>query len=111
MQLTTPRELGDANGHGTNPEQLFAAGYASCFLAALKQVAVRGGTSLPPDTTVEVSVGVGPIPRGFALEVELRIILPEVARAEADALVETAHTVCSYSNATRSSLAIRIVVA
>ena len=111
LKLTTSHELRGANGRGTNPEQLFAAGYASCFLAALKLVAVRDGTSLPPDTTVEVSVGVGLIPRGFGLEVELRISLPGVVRAEADSLVEKAHTVCAYSNATRGNVAMRIVVA
>ena len=111
LKLTTPRELGGTNGRGTNPEQLFAAGYAACFLRALKFVAAREGTTLPPDTVVEVSVGVGSIPRGFGMEVELRISLPGLARAEADLLVEEAHIVCAYSNATRGNIPIRLVLA
>lgn len=111
LKLTTPRELGGSNGRGTNPEQLFAAGYAACFLRALKFIAAREGTTLPPDTAVEVSVGVGSIPRGFGMEVELRISLPGLARAEADSLVEEAHIVCPYSNATRGNIPIRLVLA
>ena len=111
LNLTRPRELGGANGRGTNPEQLFAAGYAACFLEAMKLVASRDGTSLPLDTAVEVSVGIGPIPRGFGMAVELRISLPGLARAEADWLVEKAHTVCPYSNATRGNIPIRLVLA
>jgi osmotically inducible protein OsmC len=111
LKLTTPRELGGANGRGTNPEQLFAAGYAACFLEAIKFVASHDGTTLPLDTAVEVTVGLGLIPRGFGMEVELRISLPGLARAEADSLVEEAHTVCSYSNATRDNIPIRFVLA
>jgi osmotically inducible protein OsmC len=109
LNLTTPRELGGA-WRGTNPEQLFAAGYAACFLEAMKFVASRDGTSLPLGTAVEVSVGMGPIRRGFGMEVELKISLPGLARAEVDLLVEKAHTVCSYSNATRDNIPIRLVV-
>jgi lipoyl-dependent peroxiredoxin len=111
LKLTTPRELGGANGRGTNPEQLFAAGYAACFLEAIKFVASHDGTTLPLDTRVEATVGLGLIPRGFGMEVELRISLPGLARAEADSLVEEAHTVCSYSNATRDNIPIRFVLA
>jgi lipoyl-dependent peroxiredoxin len=111
LKLTTPRELGGANGRGTNPEQLFAAGYAACFLQAMKFVVARDGTVLPLGTVVEASVGVGPIPRGFGMEVELRISLPGLARAEADSLVKEAHIVCPYSNATRGNLPIRLVLA
>ena len=111
LKLTTPRELGGANGRGTNPEQLLAAGYAACFLRAMKFVAARDGIALPLGTEVGVSVGIGPIPRGFGLEVELRISLPGVGRAEADSLVEKAHIVCPYSNATRRNIPIRLVLA
>ena len=111
LNLTRPRELGGANGRGTNPEQLFAAGYAACFLEAMKLVASRGGTSLPLGTAVEVIVGMGPIRHGFGMEVELKISLPGLARAEVDLLVEKAHTVCSYSNATRDNIPIRLVLA
>jgi Ohr subfamily peroxiredoxin len=111
LKLTTPRELGGANGRGTNPEQLFAAGYAAGFLQAMKFVVARDGTALPPGTVVEASVGMGPIPRGFGMEIELRVSLPGLARAEADSLVEEAHTVCPYSNATRGNIPIRLVLA
>ena len=111
LNLSTPRELGGANGRGTNPEQLFAAGYAACFLEAMKFVASRDGTSLPPGAAVEVSVGMGPIRRGFGMEVELKISLPGLVRTEVDLLVEKAHTVCSYSNATRDNIPIRLVLA
>jgi lipoyl-dependent peroxiredoxin len=111
LKLTTPHELGGANGRGTNPEQLFAAGYAASFLRVMKFVAAREETALPLDTAVEVSVGIGPIPRGFGMEVELRISLPGLARAEADWLVEKAHIVCPYSNATRGNIPIRLVLA
>jgi Ohr subfamily peroxiredoxin len=111
LKVTTPRELGGANGRGTNPEQLFAAGYAARFLEAMKFVASCDGTALPPDTAVEVTVGVGFIPRGFGMEVELRINLPGLDRAEADSLVEEARTVCPYSNATRGNIPLRLVLA
>jgi lipoyl-dependent peroxiredoxin len=110
LKLTTPRELGGANGRGTNPEQLFAAGYAACFLSAMKLTASRDGTTLPPSAAVEVSVSMGPKGGGFGMEVELRITLPGLVRAEADSLVEKAHTVCSYSNATRGNIPIRLVL-
>ena len=110
VTLTTPSERG-GHGSGTNPEQLFAAGYAACFLRSMKFVVERDGTALPPGTVVEASVGMGPIPRGFGMEVELKISLPGLARAEVDLLVEKAHTVCSYSNATRDNIPIRLVLA
>jgi osmotically inducible protein OsmC len=111
LQLTASPEMGGTYGRGTNPEQLFAAGYAACFLQAMKLVVARDGIALPPGTVVEASVGMGPIPRGFGMEVELRISLPGLARAEADSLVEEAHIVCPYSNATRGNIPIRLVLA
>jgi len=76
IALTTPKELGGAGGNGTNPEQLFAAGYSACFLGALKFVAARDKLSIPADTFIEGTVGIGAIPTGFGIEVELRISLP-----------------------------------
>jgi lipoyl-dependent peroxiredoxin len=111
LKLTTPRELGGIDGRATNPEQLFAAGYSASFLQAMKLVVARHGTTLPPDTVVEARVAMGPISRGFGMEVELRISLPGLARAEADSLVEETHTVCPYSNATRDNIPIRFVLA
>jgi lipoyl-dependent peroxiredoxin len=110
LKLTTPPEMGGTHGRGTNPEQLFAAGYAACFLQAMKFVVARDGIALPLGTVVEANVGM-PIPRGFGMEVELRISLPGLARAEAGSLVEEAHIVCPYSNATRGNIPIRLVLA
>jgi osmotically inducible protein OsmC len=112
LKVTRPRELGGTNGRGTNPEQLFAASYAACFLGMMRLVAGREGIALPTDTEVEASVGVGPTPRGFGIEVELsRICLPGLPRAEADSLVEKSHAVCPYSNATRGNVSVRLVLA
>jgi lipoyl-dependent peroxiredoxin len=109
--VTMPRELGGTNGRGTNPEQLFAASYAACFLGMIRLVAGREGIALPTNTEVEANVGVGPTPRGFGIEVELRIALPGLPRPEADALVQKAHAVCAYSNATRGKVSLRLVLA
>jgi osmotically inducible protein OsmC len=106
-----PRELGGTNGRGNNPEQLFAASYATCFLGMMRLVARRESIELPTETQVEASVGVGPIPHGFGIEVELRICLPGLPRSEADSLVEQAHAVCPYSNATRDNVHVRLVIA
>jgi Ohr subfamily peroxiredoxin len=104
VKLTTPRELGGAGGNGTNPEQLFAAGYSACFLGALKFVAARDKIALPADTSIEGSVGIGPLPTGFGIEVELKISLPGLPREQANALIQKAHVVCPYSNATRNNI-------
>ena len=111
VKLATPRELGGAGGPGTNPEQLFAAGYSACFLSALKLVASRQKVALPQDATVAATVGIGPIPQGFGLEVELKVSLPGVDKSEAEALVQQAHAVCPYSNATRNNIDVRLSVA
>jgi osmotically inducible protein OsmC len=111
LKVSLPRELGGTNGRGNNPEQLFAAGYAACFLGMMRLVARREGIELPTETQVEASVGVGPIPHGFGIEVELRICLPGLPRSEADSLVEKAHAVCPYSNATRNNVHVRLVIA
>src|SRR6266850_5011060 len=106
VQLTTPRALGGAGGRGTNPEQLFAAGYAASFLRAMQYVAARDTLAIPPESWVESTVGIGAIPQGFGLEVELRIALPGLSHREAEALVNKAHGVCPYSNATRDNIAV-----
>src|SRR5512145_134849 len=87
VQLSTPRELGGAGGPGTNPEQLFAAGYSACFLGALKFVAGREKVSLPAGTTVTGKVGIGQIPTGFGIEAELTISAPGIDRAALQSLV------------------------
>lgn len=108
VRLATPRELGGAGGEGTNPEQLFAAGYSACFLGAMKFVAARDKLRLPADTSVQGSVGIGAIPNGFGIEVDLAISLPGMDRAEAQALIERAHIVCLYSHATRGNIDVRL---
>jgi Ohr subfamily peroxiredoxin len=110
VKLSTPRELGGAGGDGTNPEQLFAAGYSACFIGALKAVAAREKISLPADTSIEGTVGIGPLPTGFGIEAELKISLPGMSRDEAQALVEKAHVVCPYSNATRGNIDVTLTL-
>jgi osmotically inducible protein OsmC len=110
VKLATPRELGGAGGVGTNPEQLFAAGYSACFLGALKFVAGREKIALPADTAIEGIVGIGAIPTGFGIEVELKISIPGLPREQAQALVQKAHVVCPYSNATRNNIDVKLTV-
>ncbi|WP_116140443.1 organic hydroperoxide resistance protein [Trinickia diaoshuihuensis] len=110
LRLTTPRELGGAGGDGANPEQLFAAGYSACFIGAMKFVAARDKIALPQDVSIEGSVGIGAIPNGFGIEVELKISLPGMDRANAQALVEKAHQVCPYSNATRNNIDVTLTL-
>ena len=111
VQLSTPRELGGAGGPGTNPEQLFAAGYSACFLGALKYVAGKQKVALPADTTVTGRVGIGQIPTGFGIEVELTIAAPGIDHTALQALVDQAHVVCPYSNATRGNIDVTLVIA
>lgn len=108
VQLSTPRELGGAGGPGTNPEQLFAAGYSACFLGALKFVAGQERVKLPEATSVSSTVGIGAIPTGFGIEVDLQISVPGLPREQAQALVDKAHIVCPYSNATRNNIDVRL---
>lgn len=108
IQLSTPRELGGAGGPGSNPEQLFAAGYSACFLGALKFVAAKEKVALPDNTSVTGTVGIGAIPTGFGIEVELRIAVPGLPLEKVQELVEKAHIVCPYSNATRNNIDVRL---
>lgn len=110
VQLSTPRELGGAGGAGTNPEQLFAAGYSACFLGAMKFVAAKEKIALPADVSIEGNVGIGAIPTGFGIEVELKIALPGLAREQAEDLVQKAHIVCPYSNATRGNIDVTLTI-
>lgn len=107
VTLSTPKALGGAGGDGTNPEQMFAAGYAACFLSAMKFIAMQQKLALPEDAAVTATVGIGPREDiGFGLEVGLKISLPGVETAVAEKLVETAHITCPYSHATKGSLTI-----
>ncbi len=111
VQLSTPRELGGAGGAGTNPEQLFAAGYSACFLGALKYVAGKQKVALPADTKVTGKVGIGQIPTGFGIEAELTIAAPGIDRELLQTLVDQAHVVCPYSNATRGNIDVTLLIA
>jgi osmotically inducible protein OsmC len=111
IQLSTPRELGGAGGPGTNPEQLFAAGYSACFLSALKFVAGKEKVALPAETNISARVGIGPIATGFGIQAELRISVPGLPKEKVRALVEKAHMVCPYSNATRGNIDVTLVIA
>ena len=113
VKLAVPKEMGGPGG-GNNPEQLFAAGYAACFLGAMKFVASQNkdGTQVPNDAAVQSFVGIGPRSEGgFGLDIELKITLPGVPHEKAEALVEKAHQVCPYSNATRNNVPVRLTVA
>lgn len=111
VKLATPKALGGAGGEATNPEQLFAAGYSACFIGALKFVAGQAKRALPADTSITAEVGIGQIPGGFGLDIDLRISLPGLEQADAQALVDAAHLVCPYSNATRGNVDVRLHVA
>ena len=108
--LSMPKELGGAGGAGTNPEQLFAAGYAACFHSALQAVA-RGEKLSVRDSTVTAEVGIGKQGEGFGLTVDLVVSLPGLEAEAAQKLVDTAHQVCPYSNATRGNIDVNLRVA
>ena len=110
-RLDIRHSLPGTPGTGTNPEQLFAAGYSACFLGAMKFVAARDKLAIPKDPSIEGVVGIGPVPTGFAIEVELRISLPGLPRDQAQTLVDRAHIVCPYSNATRGNIDVRLNIA
>ncbi|MGZ9809860.1 organic hydroperoxide resistance protein [Pseudoroseicyclus sp. H15] len=107
VNLVTPKEMGGAGGDGVNPEQLFATGYAACFLGALKAYARSKSVKVPEDATVTTTVGIGPREdKGFGLDVKIEVSLPGIEKDVAEDLVAGAHHVCPYSDATRGSLSI-----
>lgn len=109
VALATPKQLGGAGGAGTNPEQLFAAGYAACFLSAMKFVAGSLKTPLPADAAVTAQVDIGPNGSGgFGLGVRLQVSTPGMDPEAASAIVAKAHEVCPYSNATRGNIDVAI---
>ncbi len=111
VKLSTPRELGGSGGDGTNPEQLFAAGYSACFLGAMKFVAGQQKVAIPATTSITGRVGIGQIPTGFGIQAELTVSVPGVPRDTVQALVDKAHIVCPYSNATRGNIDVAITIA
>jgi len=111
VKLSTPKELGGAGGPGNNPEQLFAAGYAACFIGAMKAVAGAQKLKVPNDATVTATVGIGPRSEGgFGITADLDIGLPGLEHADAQRLVDAAHQICPYSNATRGNVDVRLTL-
>lgn len=111
VNLSTPKELGGAGGVGNNPEELFAAGYAACFIGALKFVGGQENIAVPADTSITSTVGIGPRSEGgFGLEVALEVSLPGLDGPVAQDLVAKAHQVCPYSNATRNNIDVKLSV-
>lgn len=113
VTLDTPKELGGEGGSGTNPEQLFAAGYSACFLGALKYVAAQQKVKLSADTTASATVGIGPRADGggFELEIALTVTIPGIAPDVAEALVAQADLVCPYSHLARHGASVRLDIA
>ena len=113
LNLSTPKELGGDGGAGTNPEQLFAAGYSACFIGAMKAVAARQKLALPAEVSITADVSIGPMtgkPGAFGIAVAMAISVPGMERAAAQALVTAAHEVCPYSNATRGNIEVALTL-
>lgn len=113
LVLNTPKELGGGGGDGTNPEQLFAMGYSACFLGALKFAAGKESVKIPDDARVSADVGIGPRDdgKGFGIAVKLTISAPGIDKAKLEDLVQKAHIVCPYSDATRGNIDVQLTVA
>jgi Ohr subfamily peroxiredoxin len=112
VNLVVPKEMGGPGGEGANPEKLFAAGYSACFLGAMKAVSGKVGVSVPQDATVTAEIGFGPRSEGgYGITANLTAHLPGVERADAERLMQAAHEVCPYSNATRNNLDVGLNVA
>ena len=111
LALSIPKGLGGPGGPGTNPEQLFAAGYAACFTGAVKLVARQARIALPDSMTVTAKVGIGPVDPGYALAVELRVSLPGIDPKVAQDLLAGAHQRCPYSHATRGNVDVKLTLA
>jgi Ohr subfamily peroxiredoxin len=112
VKLATPKELGGAGGAGSNPEQLFAAGYAACFLSAMKAVSPAQKVRVPNDATVTATIGIGPRSEGgFGITADLKISLPGLEHSAAQRLIDAAHQVCPYSNATRGNVEVGLTLA
>ena len=111
LKLSTPKALGGNDGPGTNPEQLFAAGYSACFIGALKFVAMGEKVSLPNDLEINAKVSIGPVAGGgFGINAKLLVKAPSLDSSVLSRLVEKAHQVCPYSNATRGNIEVDIQI-
>ncbi len=112
VKLSTPKELGGAGGDGTNPEQLFASGYSACFLGALKVAGQQLKLKIPAETTVTATVGIGPRSEGgFGITADLLVDIPGASKEDARKLVDAAHQICPYSNATRNNIDVGLNIA
>ena len=112
VALATPKELGGAGGDGSNPEQLFAAGYSACFIGALKVAGQQLKMKVPADVAVTAKVGIGPRSAGgFGITTDLTVSLPGLDRDDAQKLVDAAHQICPYSNATRGNVDVGLTLA
>ena len=113
VNLSVPAEMGGDGGAGTNPEQLFATGYAACYLGALRLVSGKAGTPVGPDTKIHSTVGFGKNTRGegFNLDIALKVTDHGLDQAVIDDLIQTAHQVCPYSNATRGNVDVALSAA
>lgn len=109
LKLALPKQMG-GKGDGTNPEELFAAGYAACFIGALKVVAAQTKQKLPENLRIESQVGLGKVGAGYGINAVLDVFLPEMDEAVAQQLVNQAHQVCPYSNATRGNIDVTLSV-
>ena len=109
LKLALPKQMG-GKGDGTNPEELFAAGYAACFIGALKVVAAQAKQKLPESLRIESQVGLGKVGAGYGINAVLDVFLPEMDEAVAQQLVNQAHQVCPYSNATRGNIDVTLSV-
>jgi Ohr subfamily peroxiredoxin len=113
LNLSTPKELGGDGGPGTNPEQLFAAGYSACFIGAMKAVAGAQKIKLPAEVSITADVAIGPMTGkagAFGISVAMAVSVPGMDRAATEALVAAAHQVCPYSNATRGNVDVSFTI-
>ena len=110
VNLSTPKGLGGDNGPGTNPEQLFAAGYAACFMGAIEFVAGQAKRRLPQVSYVNSNVSIGSIDGGFGIAVKLEVSLGDMDKKDAQKMVSKAHEICPYSNATRGNIKVELCV-
>jgi lipoyl-dependent peroxiredoxin len=113
LALSTPKQLGGGGGPGTNPEQLFAAGYSACFIGAMKAVAARQKLVLPAEVSITADVSIGPMTGkagAFGVAVNMAVSVPGMDKAATEALVAAAHEVCPYSNATRGNIDVNLSV-
>ena len=113
LKLSTPKALGGDDGPGTNPEQLFAAGYSACFIGAMKAVAAKQKITLPGEVSNTAEVAIGPMtgkPGAFLITVVMKVSVPGMDKAAAERLVKDAHEVCPYSNATRGNVDVQLSV-